>query len=264
MTPLRFPPLALLLAASAAFAAAPTPAGDPPPDQTPWLPKPQVTEFWSPEPPIVSAPAGGIPSDAIVLFDGRNLDAWESVKTPGTPASWAIEGDAMVVTPPSGHIQTKQGFGDVQLHIEFRTPAEVKGTSQGRGNSGVFFMGLYEVQILDSYDNKTYVNGQAGSIYKQFPPLVNVSRPPGTWQTYDIVFEAPRFGFGGIMRTPARVTVLHNGVLVQHAAELRGPTVFRGYPSYTPHADRLPLQLQDHRNPTAFRNIWIRELKLPE
>jgi hypothetical protein len=264
MRPLRFFPFAILVAAGIAFAAAPTPAGDPPPDQTPWLPKPQVTEFWSPEPPIVSAPANGIPSDAIVLFDGRNLDAWESAKTPGEPAPWSIQGDALVVSPRSGYIRTRQAFGDVQLHLEFRTPAEVEGTSQGRGNSGVFFMGLYEVQILDSYDNKTYVNGQAASIYKQFPPLVNASRPPGEWQTYDIIFEAPRFGFGGIMRTPARLTVFHNGVLVQHAAELRGPTVFRGFPGYKPHADRLPLELQDHRNPLAFRNIWIRELTLPE
>ncbi len=264
MIPLRLLPLALFIAGGAAFAAAPKAGDTPPVDQTPWLPQPAVTEFWSPEPPIVTAPSGGIPSDAIVLFDGKSFDAWTSVKTPGAPVPWKLEGDAMVVVPQTGHIETRQSFRDVQLHLEFRCPAEVTGTSQGRGNSGVFFMGQYEVQILDSYDNKTYVNGQAGSIYKQFPPLVNASRGPGEWQTYDIVFEAPRFGFGGIMRTPARITVFHNGVLVQHAAELRGPTVFRGFPSYKPHADRLPLQLQEHRNPTAFRNIWIREINLPE
>jgi hypothetical protein len=227
----------------------------------PALPPPEITELWTPIPPVVSAPANGVPSDAIVLFDGLSLDGWESVK--GGPAPWKIEGGNLVVTPRSGYIQTKASFGDMQLHLEFRTPAEVKGDSQGRGNSGVFFMGLYEVQILDSYNNATYVNGQAGAVYKQHIPLVNASRPPGEWQSYDIVFIAPRFRAAGVVETPGRLTVFHNGVLVQHNVEIKGTTGHRGYPAYTPHAAKLPLQLQDHSNPIAFRNIWVRELNLP-
>jgi hypothetical protein len=169
----------------------------------------------------------------------------------------------MVVTPRSGYIRTKASFSDIQFHLEFRTPAEVKGDSQGRGNSGVFFMGLYEVQVLDSYNNPTYVNGQAGAVYKQHVPLANASRPPGEWQTYDIVFIAPRFAPGGVVDTPARLTVFHNGVLMQHDVDVKGPTGHRGYPNYKPHAAKLPIELQDHRNPIAFRNIWVRELNLP-
>jgi hypothetical protein len=152
----------------------------------------------------------------------------------------------------------------VQLHLEFRTPAKIEGKGQGRGNSGVFFMGRYEVQILDSHDNPTYVNGQAGSIYKQHPPLVNASRPPGEWQTYDIVFVAPRFAADGSLISPARITAFHNGVLVQHNAVLGGPTEYRGPSKYKPHAGKLPLELQDHGNPVAFRNIWAREINLPQ
>ena len=233
----------------------------PAPALAPELPPPQLTEVWSPVPKVVSAPLGAAPSDATVLLNGRNLDAWESIK--GGPAKWRLDGDTMVVTPGTGAIQTKASFGDVQLHLEFRTPAEVKGESQGRGNSGVFFMGIYEVQVLDSYNNPTYVNGQAGSIYKQHMPLVNASRPPGEWQSYDLVFIAPRFGPGGVVESPARVTVFHNGVLVQHDAEIKGATNHRGYPAYTPHAAKLPLQLQDHRDLIGFRNIWVRELALP-
>ena len=230
-------------------------------------PAPELTEVWTPKPPVISAPAGGIPSDAIVLFDGKSLDAWEPVKSGGTP--WKIEGDAMVVVPvkepnPSVDQQTKRKFGDIQLHLEFRTPAKVEGKGQGRGNSGIFFMGLYELQILDSYNNETYTNGQVGSIYKQHVPLVNASRPPGEWQTYDVVFIAPRFGANGQVLSPARLTAFHNGVLVQYDVKLKGPTRYRGAPSYQAHAAKLPLSLQDHRNPTAFRNIWVREIALPE
>ena len=230
------------------------------------LPPPEVTEYWQPVPAVVTATAGLVPSDAIVLFDGTSLAAWEPVKANGHP--WQIEAGAMVVATkpapaPTHDQQTKQSFGDVQLHLEFRTPAHVVSSSQGRGNSGVFFMGLYELQVLDSYNNPTYVNGQAGSIYKQHPPLVNASRPPGEWQTYEAVFIAPRFAADGTLLSPARLTVLHNGVLVQHDAMVRGTTVWRGEPKYVPHAAKLPLMLQDHRNPIAFRNIWIRELTLP-
>jgi len=230
------------------------------------------TEVWSPEPPVISAPTNGIPSDAIVLFDGKRLDAWEPVRADGHP--WKIEDGAMVIIPtPSGPTcdqQTKQAFGDVQLHLEFREPADAKGQGQGRGNSGVFFMGLYELQILDSVNNPTYVNGQNASVYKEHAPLVNASRAPGEWQTYEVVFIAPRFGADGVLLSPARMTVFHNGVLVQHDVALTGPTPngptynMATLPPYKAHADKLPLLLQDHRNPVAFRNIWIRELKMPE
>lgn len=227
------------------------------------LPPPQATELWSPEPPVVRAPAGSAPSDAIVLFDGTNLDAWESARTAGAPAPWKIEGDALTIVPKRGGIRTRRSFGDVQLHLEFRTPTEIKGGGQDRGNSGVFLMGLYEVQVLDSHNNKTYVNGQAGAVYKQHPPLVNASRPPGEWQSYDIVWIAPRFGADGKLLSPGRVTVFHNGVLVQHNAEIKGPTAYRGSPAYAPHAGKLPIELQEHNEPASYRNIWARELALP-
>ena len=227
------------------------------------LPPPEATEQWSPEPPLVSTPANGVPSDAIVLFDGTNLDAWESAKASGGPARWKIAEGVMTIAPRSGGIRTKRSFGDVQLHVEFRTPTQIKASGQDRGNSGVFLMGRYEVQVLDSYNNKTYANGQAAAVYKQHAPLVNASRPPGEWQTYDIVWIAPRFGADGKLLTPARVTVFHNGVLVQHNVELKGPTTFRGFPAYTPHADKLPIELQDHNEPTSYRNLWVRELALP-
>ncbi len=230
------------------------------------LPAPELTEVWSPVPPVVTAPASGIPSDAIILFDGKNLDAWESLKkeTLGQPAPWKIEGDAVVVAPKTGDIRTKASFGDVQLHVEWRSPAKVVGESQGRGNSGVFFMGQYELQVLDSHNNKTYPNGQAASVYKQHIPLVNASRAPGEWQTYDAVFIAPRFNADGTLRSPARMTVFHNGVLVQYDVEIQGGTTWRGKPSYKAHAAKLPIHLQDHGNPVAFRNIWVREIALPD
>jgi hypothetical protein len=225
--------------------------------------KPEETEFWTPVPPVVSAPAGAVPSDAIVLFDGRNLDAWQSNKG-DAPAPWKIEDGAMVVVPGSGDIRTKASFGDIQLHLEFREPTPVVGNGQGRGNSGVFFMDLYELQVLDSYDNPTYANGQLGSVYKQVAPLVNASRPPGEWQSYDAVWIAPRFAPDGSLRSPARLTVFHNGVLILHDVALYGPTNYQGLPHYVFHAARLPLALQEHHNPVAFRNIWIRELSLPQ
>ncbi len=252
------------LAGAAALAQpspAPTPAAAPAVNSS--LPPPSATEIWEPIPVVVTAEPNVPPSDAVVLFDGKNLDAWESAAAPARPAPWKVEGDVIVCAPGTGDIRTKAAFGDIQLHLEFRTPAVVKGKSQERGNSGVFFMGLYELQVLDSYDNPTYVNGQAGSLYKQYPPLVNASRKPGEWQTYDAVWIAPRFGPGGHLISPARLTVFHNGVLVQNNVTVLGPTSHRGYPAYQPHAARLPLELQDHHNTVAFRNIWVRELVLP-
>jgi len=237
------------------------------PKMTPDLPPPEATEYWTPVPPVVTAAEGAVPSDAVVLFDGSNLNAWEPAEAGGHP--WKIEDGAMVIVPTPApekpcNQRTKASFGDIQLHLEFRTPAVAKGDSQERGNSGVFFMGLYELQVLDSYNNPTYVNGQAGSIYKQYPPLVNASRKPGEWQTYDAIFIAPRFAADGQLISPARATVFHNGVLVQYNVPIKGATVHRGIPVYTAHAPKLPLALQDHRNPDAYRNIWVRELTLPE
>lgn len=221
--------------------------------------RPEDTEVWEPEPSVVvPGEAGTPPSDAVVLFDGVALDRWVSVD--GGPARWTVAGGAMTVAGGTGGIETREGFGDVQLHIEWRTPAEVSGEGQGRGNSGVFLMGRYELQVLDSYRNRTYSNGQAGSIYKQHIPLVNASRPPGEWQTYDIVFRAPRFDTDGGLRRPAFMTVLHNGVLIHDHVELHGATRFTGAPVYEAHADRLPLMLQDHGNPVSYRNIWLREI----
>jgi hypothetical protein len=221
------------------------------------LPPAALTEKWEPVPRVVDA-TGKVPSDAIVLFDGSSADAWEHED--GRKVEWPVEGGALVVKPKSKNIKTKASFGDIQLHLEFRSPSEVKGTSQKRGNSGLFFMMEYELQILDSYENATYVNGQAGSVYKQYPPLVNASRPPGVWQTYDVIWTAPRFNADGSVRSPARMTVFHNGVLVQNNVELRGRTENRGEPKYHPHAPRAPLMLQDHSDLVAFRNIWVREL----
>jgi len=229
-----------------------------------------ATEVWSPVPPVVNAPLGKPPADAIVLFDGTNLDAWQPVREHGL--RWKIEDNAMVVVPSPQPCdqQTIRAFGDVQLHIEWRTPAQVRGEGQDRGNSGVFFMGLYELQVLDSFNNPTYVNGQAGAVYKEHAPLVNVSRRPGEWQTYDVVFIAPRFGGDGALLAPARMTVFQNGVLVQYDVTLtgptpNGPTYHRStLPPYEAHAVKLPLVLQDHRHPVAFRNIWIREIVLPK
>jgi hypothetical protein len=218
-----------------------------------------------PRPPVVDpGPLAGLrppPSDAIVLFDGRSLEAWRSAKSSGEPARWRVEGDYMEVVAGTGNIATAQGFGDAQLHIEWMAPLPVESEGQGRGNSGVFLMGIYEIQVLDSYENPTYADGQAGAIYGQYPPLVNASRPPGEWQTFDVVFHRPHFDDSGSVRRKATMTILHNGVLVQDHAVLTGPTAHKERPAYTTHADRLPLILQDHGNPVRFRNVWLRELQ---
>ncbi len=220
---------------------------------------PELTEVWDPEPRVV-APGehGKPPSDAIVLFDGSDLSQWQHEDS--SAARWKVKDGAFTVVNGSGDVETRQSFGDVQLHIEWRTPAEIESEGQGRGNSGVFLQKIYEVQVLDSYQNRTYANGQAASLYKQYIPLVNASKRPGEWQAYDIIFEAPRFDDDGALLTPAYVTVLHNNVLVQNHVELLGPTLYIGEPSYTAHPARQPLLLQDHDNPVSFRNIWIREL----
>jgi len=221
---------------------------------------PKTTEVWKPEPQVISAGknSGDAPSDAIILFNGTNADNWQHKNA--SAAKWTVSENALTVKSGSGNVETKQKFGDCQLHIEWRTPAEVKGEGQGRGNSGIFFMGRYEVQILDSYDNKTYSNGQAGSVYKQHIPLVNACKPPGEWQSYDIIFTAPRFGDKGNIIEPARVTVIQNGVLIQNNVSIWGGTAFIGLPTYEKHGAKESLELQDHGNPTSFRNIWIREL----
>ena len=215
-----------------------------------------------PRPPVVDPgperPPAPAPSDAVVLFDGRDLSEWQMAD--GSPAKWKVTDGYVEVVAESGSIQTKRVFGDVQLHLEWAAPAVVSGEGQGRGNSGVFLMGLYEVQILDSYQNDTYPDGQAAALFGQAPPLVNACRPPGQWQTYDIIFRRPRFDADGSLREPARVTVLHNGVLVHENVEFAGRTVFGRRAQYEPHADELPLVLQDHRNPVRYRNVWIREL----
>ena len=222
--------------------------------------EPEETEVWEPEPKLVT-PGTTVhqpPSDAIILFDGTDLSNW--VGEDGKQPAWKVEDGAMTVVKGTGAIRTKQGFGSVQLHIEWRTPTEIEGEGQGRGNSGIFLQDQYEVQVLDSYNNRTYSNGQAGSVYKQHIPLANACRPPGEWQTYDIIYTAPIFDASGNLARHAYVTVIHNGVLVQDHVALRGPTQYIGQPEYKAHEDKLPLQLQDHSNPVSYRNIWIREL----
>jgi hypothetical protein len=219
----------------------------------------QVVEYKSgilwPEPPVVDpgppGPPAPAPSDAIVLFGGDNLDAWQNGD------KWIVENG--VATSARGAITSKQKFGDCQLHVEFATPEVVKGNGQGRGNSGIYLMSRYELQVLDSYDNPTYFDGQCGAIYKEQPPIVNASRKPGEWQTFDIVFNAPRFNDDGSVAKPAYVTVLHNGVLVQNHFELLGITSYVEPPKYVKHEEQAPLQIQFHGNPVRFRNIWIRE-----
>jgi hypothetical protein len=206
-----------------------------------------------PEPKVVTPGSeGGPPSDAIVLFDGHDLSQWHGGD------KWLIKDG--VATVHGGGITSKQSFGSCQLHAEWAAPEVVQGEGQGRGNSGIYFQGRYEVQVLDSYGNKTYYDGQAASIYKQWPPLVNACRKPGEWQTYDIIFDAPRFDADGQLTKPAYLTVLHNGVLVQNHAELQGATAWDRAPAYQAHPPKLPLHLQDHGNPVRFRNLWIREL----
>jgi hypothetical protein len=219
-----------------------------------------------PAPPIVRVAAAGtaapIPSDAVLLFGGQDLSKWASEDA--GPAKWTVRDGYGDVAAGTGAIPSVQGFGDVQLHVEWASPNPPKGSDQDRGNSGVFLMGRYEVQVLDSFGSVTYPDGQAGAVYGQYPPLVNASRPPGEWQSYDIVFHRPHFNADGTLQRPATLTVLHNGVLVQDHVTLTGPTGHQRRPPYAMHADRLPLSLQDHAHPVRFRNIWVRELNSSE
>jgi hypothetical protein len=237
-------------------------------------PRPEDTEIWTPVPRAVAVPHSGIPirapSDAIVLFDGAGLDAWVSASD-GSPAGWIVADSVMTVNKMAGDIRTKRSFRDFQIHIEWRIPEAISGEGQARGNSGLFLATAgtgYELQILDSYRNETYVNGMAGSVYKQSIPLVNASLPPGQWQTYDVVWRAPRFDASGLLVSPARMTVFFNGILVQDNFELLGETRYRGAPDYSPY-ESSPVLLQAHQDPSppiSFRNIWLRELQdeLPE
>jgi hypothetical protein len=216
-----------------------------------------------PMPPVVTpGPAGAPappPSDAVILLAGGDLSGWEDDS--GKPARWRSGDGYIEVADKAGSIRTRRGFGDCQLHVEWASPAVVKGEGQDRGNSGVFLMGLYEVQVLDGFANRTYADGTTASIYGQYPPLVNACRKPGEWQTYDIVFHRPRFDEKGVLQMPARMTVLHNGVFVHDSAVLTGPTSHKARPPYKAHADRLPIGLQDHSCPVRYRNIWVRDLE---
>lgn len=235
--------------------------------ERPW----EATEVWEPVPPVVTpgpAVSPAPPSDAIVLFDGKNLDEWVSTND-RSPAKWTVQDETLVVNKKAGNIETKRKFKDYQLHLEYRIPEEITGTGQGRGNSGLFLASSgagdagYELQILDSYNNKTYANGMAGSIYKQAIPLANACRKPGEWQSYDIVWTAPRFQSDGSLERPAFVSVIFNSVLVQNQFQLQGETTFIGKPTYKPY-DTASIKLQAHGDdspPIAFRNIWVRELK---
>ena len=222
--------------------------------------KPEDTEFYKPKVEKVTPGENNQPpSDATVLFDGKDLSAWEAAA--GGKASWTIQDGYFTVKPKGGDIKTKEDFGDFQLHIEWRPPSEIVGEGQGRGNSGIFLQGLYELQVLDSYESETYVNGQAGSIYKQSPPMVNATKPPSEWEVYDVIYNAPRFDEkNGTLLEPGYVTVLLNGVVVQNHTKLQGTTEYIGTPQWKAHGDG-PLRLQDHGNPVSYRNIWIRPLK---
>jgi hypothetical protein len=233
-------------------------------------PKPEDTEVWEPEPKVVTPGANNTapPSDAIVLFDGKNLDEWVSAQDK-TLAKWIVANGVLTVNKAAGNIETKRAFKDYQLHIEWKIPENITGSGQARGNSGVFLASTgpgdagYELQVLDSYNNKTYVNGQAASIYKQNPPLVNANRKPGEWQTYDVAWTAPVFNEDGSLKTPAYVTVFFNGVLVQNHFELKGETRYIGQPFYNKY-DASPIKLQAHGDPSgaiSFRNIWVREIQ---
>jgi hypothetical protein len=237
--------------------------------QSPNKPKPEETEIWEPVPAVVTpgATCGAPPSDAILLFDGKNMDEWLSVRDQ-TPAKWTVADGVMTVSKGEGSIQTKRSFKNYQLHVEWKVPTNITGSGQARGNSGVFLASTgpgddgYELQVLDSYENKTYVNGMAGSMYKQAIPLANPTRKPGEWQTYDVVWTAPTFNSDGSLKTPAYVTVLFNGVLVENHFELKGQTLYIGKPFYKPYS-AAPIKLQAHGDksePISYRNIWIREL----
>ncbi len=222
-----------------------------------------LLEVWVNVPSVTPGQSNAdAPSDATILYNGHGLGAFQ--KKDGSPAGWKIDADGAVTDiKGAGDLITKEAFGNCQLHIEFREPAEVKSSGQGRGNSGVYLMGKYEIQVLDSYNNPTYSNGQAGAVYKQHVPLVNASRKPGEWQSYDIIFTAPLFKENGDVESPARVTVIHNGVLIQNNVTILGTTDWVMKPKYKKHAAKLPLMLQDHGddgNPISYRNIWIRNL----
>lgn len=231
--------------------------------------KPEDTEVWEPVPKVVTpgANCGAAPSDATVLFDGKNLDEWVSAKDKSS-AQWTVADGVMTVNKTGGNIETKRSFKDYQLHVEWKVPENITGSGQARGNSGVFLASTgpgdagYELQVLDSYNNKTYVNGMAGSLYKQAIPLANPTRPPGQWNVYDVVWTAPTFNSDGSVKTPAYATVFFNGVLVENHFELTGETLYIGKPSYKPYTS-APIKLQAHGDksePISFRNIWIREL----
>lgn len=228
--------------------------------------KPGMSEYWTPQPAIVTPGSArpdaflSAPSDAIVLFDGKDLSAWESAK--GGPAQWIVRNGAFTIDKKTGDIQTKQKFENFQLHIEWQIPENITGSSQVRGNSGVYLQGLYEIQILDCYNNETYVNGQTGSVYKQTPPLANAMRKPGEWNVYDIIYSAPVFRGDGAYRVPPYVTVIQNGVLLQNHTAILGTTEYIGFPKVSRHGAG-PILLQSHGDPSppiSFRNIWIREL----
>ena len=227
----------------------------------------KITEIWEPEPMVITPgnTNSEAPSDAIALFDGSDLDSW--VHKTGEDAKWSVQDGYFTVKPGSGDILTKQFFGSCQLHVEWRSPSIIESEGQGRGNSGVYFMENtklgdtgYEVQVLDSYNNRTYSNGQAASVYKQHIPLVNASKKPGEWQNYDIIFNAPVFSDDGQLIKHAYLTVFHNGVLVQNNVQIQGYVKFIGYPEYKAHPSKLPIKLQDHGNLVSYRSIWIREL----
>ena len=234
----------------------------------------QTAILGDPSGPIPTKVTGGAngqpPSDAIILFDGQNMDSWEHVRS-GEPSKWVVENEILTVANGTGTLVSKQAFGDIQMHIEWMASANIQGEGQSRGNSGIFMQALFEIQILDSWENPTYVNGQAGSVYHQYPPLVNASRPPGEWQIYDIVFKAPIYNRDNELESPAYITLFHNGVLVLNHVELLGST-FPRVPEYSaicePYeiretmncAGKLPLLLQDHGQVVSFRNIWLREL----
>lgn len=235
--------------------------------QTPSSAKPEATEVWTPVPKVVTPGTtdDAAPSDATILFDGADLAQWESAGDK-SPARWAVGGGVMTVNKSAGDIETKRHFTDYQLHIEWRIPAGITGTGQARGNSGVYLAwadsGGYELQVMDSYQNPTYVNGQAGSLYKQYIPLVNAARTPGEWQAYDVIWTAPRFNADGSLKSPAYVTAMHNGVLIQNHVALKGVTLYIGTPRYFAHGP-APILLQAHGDPSApisYRNIWVREL----
>lgn len=232
--------------------------------------RPEETEVWQPVPKVVTpgTTCGAAPSDAIVLFDGKNMDQWVSAKNGTSPANWFVHNGVVTVNKKAGNIETKRKFEDYQLHIEWRVPKDITGSGQARGNSGVFLASTgpgddgYELQVLDSYKNKTYVNGMAGSLYKQAIPLANPTRPPGQWNVYDVVWNAPRFNSDGSLKTPAYATVFFNGVLVENHFQLKGQTLYIGKPFYKAY-DTAPIKLQAHGDPSkpiSFRNIWVREL----